>query len=170
MIHGKGYNSGDEYKTAVDGRQTKAYRTWLNLLVRCYSGVHHAGNAAYKGCTVCDEWHDYQIFAKWHADNYEDGCSLALDIKVEGNKIYTPEFCNFIALFESNENAKVKTHIMVSPEGAEIEICNLAKFSRENNLDLTCLASAVDFSQHKDGARRYAVSYATYFKALIFKN
>lgn len=54
----------------------------------------------YTDCEVCDEWLNFQNFAKWYDENfYEvDGERMHLDkdILVKGNKIYSPETCIFV--------------------------------------------------------------------------
>lgn len=52
---------------------------------------------AYYGiCTVCDEWHNFQTFAKWYKEREYD-CKgrlhLDKDIKNPGNTVYSPENC-----------------------------------------------------------------------------
>ena len=43
-----------------DGRQTKMYKTWYNLIHRVY------GPKADEGLTVCAEWHCFQSFGDWY--------------------------------------------------------------------------------------------------------
>jgi hypothetical protein len=70
------------------------------MLERCYSEKHRDKHSAYAECTVCDEWHCYQTFAKWYEENYYiiDGERIHLDkdILVKGNKVYSPETCMFV--------------------------------------------------------------------------
>lgn len=70
------------------------------MLERCYSARYQERKPTYKGCSVCDEWLNYQNFAKWYDDNYYEikGEIMCLDkdILVKGNKIYSPENCVFV--------------------------------------------------------------------------
>ena len=54
----------------------------------------------YRGCLVAEEWHNFQVFAKWFHENYKpeymQNWHLDKDILVKGNKIYSPETCCFI--------------------------------------------------------------------------
>jgi hypothetical protein len=73
------------------------------MLARCYSEKFHEKQPTYIGCTVCEEWHNFQNYAKWYDENYYevDGYKMNLDkdILVKGNKIYSPETCVFVPDF-----------------------------------------------------------------------
>lgn len=73
------------------------------MLRRCYSAKYQATRPTYIGCSVCEEWLNFQNFAKWYDDNYYEvesnskrGMNLDKDILNKGNKIYCPEFCVFV--------------------------------------------------------------------------
>ena len=76
------------------------YRTWSGMLRRCYSEEYLSKKPSYKGCVVCEEWKNYQNFAKWFDDNYYEieGETMCLDkdILVKNNKIYSPKTCIFV--------------------------------------------------------------------------
>lgn len=80
------YNS----KNSVD-----AYSVWHNMLKRCYSKAFQGRHPSYVGCTVCDEWLNFQVFAEWYYnhESYGFGYDLDKDLLVDGNRIYSPEFC-----------------------------------------------------------------------------
>ena len=85
------------YQTNIDCKKAKAYKTWHDMIGRCYeegrSGIYEA---YYEICTVCEEWKCYQTFAKWYEENqYECKGRLHLDkdILYPGNKIYSPDTC-----------------------------------------------------------------------------
>ncbi|ALY07069.1 hypothetical protein VmeM32_00078 [Vibrio phage vB_VmeM-32] len=72
------------------------------MLGRCYDSKIQEKQPTYIDCSVCDEWHYFQNFATWYYDNYpKDGISekyqLDKDLKVNGNKIYSPETCLFVS-------------------------------------------------------------------------
>lgn len=67
------------------------------MLKRVYSVDHLTKHPTYKGCSVCTEWHNFQVFAKWFSlSNHKYGWHLDKDVVVKGNKHYSPEFCSFI--------------------------------------------------------------------------
>ena len=76
----------------------RMYSVWQDMLARCYSTKKkYQTKTCYKGCIVCDEWHNFQNFAKWYEDNYYeiDGQRMHIDkdILFKNNKIYSPETC-----------------------------------------------------------------------------
>jgi len=96
-----GYIGIGEYKSRDinDNSIYKRYRTWYNMFNRCYSDKLHLSQPTYIDCTVCDEWHNFQVFAKWYDENYYEVDEILMhldkDILVKGNKIYSPETCVF---------------------------------------------------------------------------
>lgn len=100
LILGVATNSGGRYKTCVDGKYTKAYRTWHSMLQRVYCPKVQARQPTYLGCSVSDEWLEYQTFAKWF-ENHEysnHGYQLDKDLLIPGNKVYAPDRCVFVPL------------------------------------------------------------------------
>ena len=95
-----GYISEGSFSVAINGKHTLYYEIWKGLLRRCYSLEFHKKQPAYKGCTVCKEWHNFQVFAKWMSENYyeiqDHEMQLDKDILVKGNKVYSPETCCFV--------------------------------------------------------------------------
>lgn len=99
-VFGIGYIGEGKYKVSENGKKTKCYRTWQNMLQRCYDEKQRYKNPTYINCEVCDEWYCYQNFAKWYYNNYyeieNEVMSLDKDILCKGNKIYSPENCIFV--------------------------------------------------------------------------
>ena len=73
------------------------YRKWSDMLMRCYSEKYLTKYPTYGGCSVCEEWLNFQVFAVWAQENCVEGYELDKDIKVKGNKIYSPETCLFVS-------------------------------------------------------------------------
>ena len=69
------------------------------MLRRCYSEKRLKDKPTYINCFVCEEWYDYQNFAKWYDENYyeiiTEQMDLDKDILFKNNKIYSPETCIF---------------------------------------------------------------------------
>ena len=98
LILGVATDSKGQYKAAIDGKYTKARSTWRNMLQRAYCPKYHATRPTYVGCSVADEWLEYQNFAEWF-ENHEysnHGYELDKDILLPGNKIYAPDRCAFV--------------------------------------------------------------------------
>ena len=84
-IHNVGYIGQGHYKSRDENSdKTKAYNTWSHMLRRCYDPYFLNKNPAYINCYVCDEWHNFQNFAKWYEENYyeikNEGVQLDKDI------------------------------------------------------------------------------------------
>jgi len=68
------------------------------MFQRCYSQEFHLKEPSYIGCIVCEEWHDFQNFARFYdtAPYREDGWHLDKDILHKGNKLYAPDMRVFV--------------------------------------------------------------------------
>lgn len=101
-VYGIGYIGDGKYKTEINGKGTKQYKTWNGMLQRCYSEKFQEKKPTYKGCSVTPEWRNFQNFAKWYEENYYgvEGEVMCLDkdILIKGNKIYSPDTCIFVPL------------------------------------------------------------------------
>ncbi len=67
-----------------------AYKKWMNMLARCYS----SSGQGLSGATVCEDWLNYQNFAKWYEENSIP--LFELDKDLSGTSIYNPETCVFL--------------------------------------------------------------------------
>ena len=78
----------------------KCYDTWNKMLERCYGEKYQKIHPTYKDCEVCDDWLNFQTFAKWYYLNYYicDGDRMCLDkdILYKNNKVYSPDNCIFV--------------------------------------------------------------------------
>jgi len=95
-VWGIGVNNEGKYKSRVNGKHTIVYNAWCCMLQRCYDNKLHLRNPTYKDCRVCEEWLNFQTFAKWFTENYKNGYQLDKDLLVKGNKVYSPETCCFV--------------------------------------------------------------------------
>jgi hypothetical protein len=72
------------------------YGTWCEMLKRAYCPKYKALHPTYEGVTVCEDWLRFSNFKAWMEQQDWQGKQLDKDLLVEGNKIYSPEFCVFI--------------------------------------------------------------------------
>lgn len=96
-VCGVGYAGVGKYSNKLN---KDAYITWRNMMGRCYSEKVQQKQPTYIGCTVCDEWHDFQSFADWYYKNHPmNGNEMQLDkdLKINGNKVYSPNACLFVS-------------------------------------------------------------------------
>lgn len=145
-VYGVGYLGCGEYNT-----KTNPYSFWLSMIRRCYSPTQQKTNPTYKDCTVCDEWLNFQNFAIWFDDNYINGLHLDKDIKIKGNKIYSPDACAFVTRNDNNIKAQAKDYMVIDPLGVIHNVYNMAEFCRANNLSNSkmCLVSSGKRRHHK---------------------
>ena len=114
-VYGVGYIGEGKYKSKINGKTTRIYDTWCNMLKRCYDSKQHEKYPTYKNCKVCDEWLCFQNFAEWLESNYYEieGETMCLDkdILIKHNKVYSPEACVFVpniinVLFIKNDKSR----------------------------------------------------------------
>lgn len=125
-IFGIGYISEGKYKPSINHKDTQQYRTWYRMLERCYDPKCHEKQPTYKYCSVAEEWHNFQNFAKWYDENYYEiegqRMELDKDILIKGNKVYSPETCIFVsgkinAIFTKNDVNRGDLPIGVNKSG-----------------------------------------------------
>lgn len=98
-LYGVGAIGDGKFKVKVEtnGEYTQEYTAWVNMLKRCYYKRDNAANKAYlEKCVVCDEWLNFQNFAKWYVNHKYDvneRLHVDKDIKNPCSKIYAPENC-----------------------------------------------------------------------------
>lgn len=98
-VLGIGYLGDGEYMTRRSGTaMTAEYNAWTGMIARCYDEKSLSLHPTYIGCSVCEEWHNFQNFAGWYSKQKKSGSGWHLDkdLTVLGNKIYSPETCALI--------------------------------------------------------------------------
>jgi hypothetical protein len=107
---------------------TRIYRTWINMLARCYNKneIHYKDYGA-RGIVVCNKWSEFINFYNWALDNgYKD--TLTIDrINVNGN--YEPSNCRWATNEQQNNNKR--TNIFITYNG---ETKTLTQWERELKL------------------------------------
>jgi hypothetical protein len=149
-VYGVGFIGDGEYKSKENGKHTKAYATWTNMLQRCYDSKCQQRHPTYNGCLVDKNWHNFQNYAQWFEENYpNDGKNYQLDKDrlVKGNKVYGPSTCCFLTPQKNNEVSHAKHYAFISPLGEKVEFFNLNKFCRENNLNLGNMCNVANGKQ-----------------------
>ncbi len=164
LILGIGINDSLKPTTWLDdaGRRqyNVLYRTWKNMLERCYCPKLHARCPTYIGCSVCEEWLFYSNFYKWAVKQNHKGKQLDKDALVIGNKIYSPETCCFVSkqintLLTYNQNTKspyptgVYWHKQTSKYVAQIskygKVIGLGRFTAVNKAETAYLTAKTSY-------------------------
>lgn len=105
LVHGVGVNDADypvNTYAVINGRHKRLwrcpiYRSWRDMLNRCYSAKWHDQFPTYTGCTVDPEWHSFMAFRAWMLSQDWEGKQLDKDILFPGNKVYGPDSCVFVS-------------------------------------------------------------------------
>lgn len=134
-IYGIGYLGEGEYKAKENGKKTRVYNTWHDMLRRCYDENNRYQNPTYIDCTASKEFYNFQNFGEWDKDNYYEiegeRIHLDKDILVKHNKIYSEETCIYVPqtinnLFVKSDNKRGESPIGTSPlNGKYIAYCGL---------------------------------------------
>lgn len=91
---------GTKYPMSSNGKNTKEYDLWKNMLRRSFSEKEKNRAPCYKEATCCEEWFLFENFYEWlHSqENFNklyNGRRWAVDkdILIKGNKLYSPDMC-----------------------------------------------------------------------------
>ena len=78
-VYGVGYIGVGKYKPSINKKNTQEYDLWKNMLERCYCEKRRHRAKTYINCEVCEEWHNFQNFAKW-VHEYKFECKDRLHV------------------------------------------------------------------------------------------
>ena len=96
-VYGYGYVGEGKYNRKDNHNR---YEKWSKMIRRCYDPYELNKRPTYINCFVCDEWLNFQNFAKWYEENYyevkDEIMALDKDILYKNNKIYSPKTCIFV--------------------------------------------------------------------------
>jgi len=98
-VYNHGYYGVGQYTARKDNVKTEEYIKWFSMFVRCYDESYQEKQPTYIGCSISEEFWNFQNFAEWYNKNkYECSYPLELDkdFLYEGNKIYSPSTCCLI--------------------------------------------------------------------------
>lgn len=94
-VSGVGFLGLGKHTARDNGIESLEYRVWRSMIRRCYSPKAQVRDYMYAGCTVNDDWHNFQNFAEWYTNHEFSGLGYDLDkdLLIQGNKIYSPNTC-----------------------------------------------------------------------------
>ena len=105
LILDVGVSSSGKFKRSVfdynknRSLRTKEYALWRNVLERCYSTKSLSTHPTYTGCSVSENFKNFQWFAEWCNNQIgfrEVNFNLDKDLLVKGNKHYSEDTCVFL--------------------------------------------------------------------------
>jgi len=95
-VYGVGYYGHGKYSARNNNIKTEEYIKWFSMFVRCYDEKYQEKQHTYIGCSVSEDFCNFQNFAEWYNRNKYD-CQYPLeldkDFLYEGNKVYSPSTC-----------------------------------------------------------------------------
>ena len=98
----------------------RLYHSWKAMLRRCEDEKNkYFYNYGGRGIKVCDEWHDFETFAKW-AIGHGYSNELTID-RIDNNGDYNPYNCRWSTKIEQENNKR--TNRKVTIDGAEKNLC-----------------------------------------------
>ena len=103
------------YKHGGYMRNKKLYSVWITMLHRCENTKRlKFKDYGKRGISVCQEWHDANVFMDWAYENgYQEG--LQIDrIDVSGN--YEPSNCRWVTPKENSRNKRNTVFLTVNGE------------------------------------------------------
>ena len=93
LLYGRGYIGVGQYQQTIKRKSTREYDMWRRMFDRCYSGRQ----PSYDNCEVCEEWWNFQNFAKWYNEHYYEAPDQNMQVDKDwlciGNRVYCPDKC-----------------------------------------------------------------------------
>ena len=145
MVYEHGINDM-QYGWARENEWNKrVYRTWRNMIARCYSEKCHKQRPTYKTCSVCNDWlylsnfiRDFKLIDGYDEEKFLKGeLELDKDIKTNGvNKVYSLENCIFISKTENIKQAnKTRNNSYLQGENNPMyKNIKIAQYDKQGNL------------------------------------
>lgn len=129
-VAGVGFLGIGSHEGTMDGgsKSTPAYEVWRGILRRCYDPTCR-NYSIYRDVEVCKEWYNFQNFADWFysQEHYDKGFAVDKDLKVFGNKTYSPDTCTLVPMAVNSiftgSNARLNPREL--PKG--VHYCNTKK-------------------------------------------
>lgn len=172
LIYGIGVNDR-KYPAKVNGKNTREYALWQNLLARCYNPKYQRAQPTYIGCSVSKNFRKYSYFYEWARQQIgfnQEGFQLDKDLLIKGNKLYSEDACLFLprslnSLLNSNKATRGNLPLGVSAKDGKFEVhCCTNKTSRYAGFFNTREEA---FNAYKQAKEAFIKRQAEKWKALI---
>lgn len=108
---------GNKYPAKVNGKISKEYYIWKNMLVKCYKTQE---------LVCCSEWELFESFYEWlhkqeNVEKFLEGKRWVLCKDIVKDKIYSPDTCYLVPPKVNNLFKKQELHIDGLPEKIILE-------------------------------------------------
>lgn len=136
LVQGVGINDRSVAAT-LNGKITKEYDIWHDMLKRCYSKSFHEKRPTYIGCSVSDTFKHYHMFHAWCQIQIgfgKEDYHLDKDLLLKGNKVYSEYTCIFIPRDLNNLLTKANSIRGILPIGVRK---NRSKFRADCSINNT---------------------------------
>jgi hypothetical protein len=167
--YGVGYLGEGKYCSSKSKIEQLSYDYWDGFFRRCYNQRVITMSPSYKGCSVSEEWHNFQNFGEWFDNNYNhktmEGWCLDKDILFKGNKIYSPETCCFVP----NEVNVVLTSSRAKRGDLPIGVCKKGNRYRAQIKTNSVVRGLGTYDTPKEAFDAYKMAKEIYIKELAFK-
>lgn len=113
----------------VDVRIKRLRHIWHGMMRRCNDpGQKYYHRYGGRGISVCDEWKDYVVFARWAINNgYSD--ELKID-RIDNNGNYEPGNCRWVTEKQQHNNTSRCRFVTINGEKKTI-----TEWAEENGID-----------------------------------
>lgn len=110
-VKNKHYTNISSFNSGIHSISTnsKEYRTWYQMLKRCFDSKYKEEKPTYKNATCCDEWLSFENFYNWlkSQKNYNiwkdlKWSAIDKDIIKKNNKLYSPDTCFLVPVNVNN--------------------------------------------------------------------
>lgn len=108
----------DKPRYLVRKHSNRLYHTWSEMRRRCNGSCTNHQYYGDKGISYCEEWDDFDTFAKWAVENgYEPG--LEID-RINGDLDYSPENCRWVTHKQNSRNRKARINNVTGTPGVQV--------------------------------------------------
>lgn len=95
--------------TIRNAKKNKFYRAWKAMHRRCYNpSTTNYERWGGRGITVCDRWHDFDLFYEDMAGGYSTGLSLD---RIDNDRGYSPTNCRWATASQQAMNRSSNRYI-----------------------------------------------------------
>lgn len=105
----------NHWKHGANYRNKQLYSVWRTMLHRCEDEKREKyKDYGEMGITVCQEWHDPNLFIDWaESHGYKNG--LQLD-RIDNDGCYSPENCRWVTPKQNSRNRRNTKYLTINGE------------------------------------------------------